>query len=306
MDDPTSRCRSRDRGASSRATRSSCGLRGRAHRRQRPRRSRGLRHRARRRGGADFTANLRAPIIIAGGRGFQVINEADDAPVRAPLFAQLVGDAAAGSLSAPSCGDPRRKPMLIITRQTGEQIIIGDEVALEVMEVSGPSARIGIEHRGRFRSTARRSGRPCAQRTPQPRSADRALSRRAGAAAAAAGRASVQRGLAEHGPLGGLRARADESRTSASRLAQRREHVAGHEIGIGRVRPPDAGPNAGEVPPAELSASPTSARCGRPARRRARADLAERQVDLVVDDEHAVEVEPAAPRAGPTERPARS
>ena len=38
----------------------------------------------------NFSANLRAPIIVAGGRGFQVINEADDAPVRAPLFAQPV------------------------------------------------------------------------------------------------------------------------------------------------------------------------------------------------------------------------
>ena len=39
----------------------------------------------------NFSANLRAPIIIANGRGFQVINEADDAPVRAPLFPQPVG-----------------------------------------------------------------------------------------------------------------------------------------------------------------------------------------------------------------------
>jgi flagellar assembly factor FliW len=39
----------------------------------------------------NFSANLRAPIIIAAGRGFQVINEADDAPVRAPLFPQPVG-----------------------------------------------------------------------------------------------------------------------------------------------------------------------------------------------------------------------
>ena len=38
----------------------------------------------------DFTANLRAPILIAGGRGFQVINEAGDPPVRAPLFAEPV------------------------------------------------------------------------------------------------------------------------------------------------------------------------------------------------------------------------
>lgn len=39
----------------------------------------------------DFTANLRAPIVIAGGRGFQVINDAGDPPVRAPLFAQRTG-----------------------------------------------------------------------------------------------------------------------------------------------------------------------------------------------------------------------
>lgn len=36
----------------------------------------------------DFRANLRAPILITEGRGHQVINEADDAPVRAALFAQ--------------------------------------------------------------------------------------------------------------------------------------------------------------------------------------------------------------------------
>jgi flagellar assembly factor FliW len=33
----------------------------------------------------DFTANLRAPILLAGGVGRQVINRADDAPLRAPL-----------------------------------------------------------------------------------------------------------------------------------------------------------------------------------------------------------------------------
>lgn len=34
----------------------------------------------------DFTANLRAPILVSDGRGHQVINEAPNAPVRAPLF----------------------------------------------------------------------------------------------------------------------------------------------------------------------------------------------------------------------------
>ena len=37
----------------------------------------------------DFSANLRAPILIAQGHGHQVINQAPDAPVRAPLFAEL-------------------------------------------------------------------------------------------------------------------------------------------------------------------------------------------------------------------------
>jgi flagellar assembly factor FliW len=35
----------------------------------------------------DFTANLRAPILVVGDRGFQVINQAREAPVRASLFA---------------------------------------------------------------------------------------------------------------------------------------------------------------------------------------------------------------------------
>ncbi len=37
---------------------------------------------------ADFCANLRAPIVVCGGRGTQVINEAPGAAVRAPLFPQ--------------------------------------------------------------------------------------------------------------------------------------------------------------------------------------------------------------------------
>ena len=44
---------------------------------------------------SDFSANLRAPILVAEGRGHQVINEASDAPVRAPLFAGEAVEAAA-------------------------------------------------------------------------------------------------------------------------------------------------------------------------------------------------------------------
>ena len=42
----------------------------------------------------DFHANLRAPILIAQGRGHQVINQAEEAPMRAPLFAALATEAA--------------------------------------------------------------------------------------------------------------------------------------------------------------------------------------------------------------------
>jgi flagellar assembly factor FliW len=37
----------------------------------------------------DFCANLRAPILVVGNSGHQVINQAPNAPVRAPLFAGL-------------------------------------------------------------------------------------------------------------------------------------------------------------------------------------------------------------------------
>jgi flagellar assembly factor FliW len=37
----------------------------------------------------DFCANLRAPILVVGNSGHQVINQAPVAPVRAPLFAGL-------------------------------------------------------------------------------------------------------------------------------------------------------------------------------------------------------------------------
>ena len=44
---------------------------------------------------SDFSANLRAPILVADGRGHQVINEAPNAPVRASLFPGSAEGAAA-------------------------------------------------------------------------------------------------------------------------------------------------------------------------------------------------------------------
>jgi flagellar assembly factor FliW len=44
---------------------------------------------------SEFTANLRAPILVSRGQGFQVINEAAQAPVRAPLFPDAASEAEA-------------------------------------------------------------------------------------------------------------------------------------------------------------------------------------------------------------------
>jgi flagellar assembly factor FliW len=41
----------------------------------------------------DFTANLRAPILLVNGRGFQVINQVPDSPVRIPLLAGVADKA---------------------------------------------------------------------------------------------------------------------------------------------------------------------------------------------------------------------
>ncbi len=43
---------------------------------------------------SEFSANLRAPIVVREGRGFQVINEAPDAPMRAPLGLERNADPA--------------------------------------------------------------------------------------------------------------------------------------------------------------------------------------------------------------------
>lgn len=42
----------------------------------------------------DFTANLRAPILVANGRGHQIINTAGDFPLKAPLFDRRATEAA--------------------------------------------------------------------------------------------------------------------------------------------------------------------------------------------------------------------
>jgi carbon storage regulator len=64
----------------------------------------------------DFSANVRAPILVADGRGHQVINEAPDGGTT----------------------------VLIITRRAGERIMVGDDIVVEIMEIVGNSVRVGI------------------------------------------------------------------------------------------------------------------------------------------------------------------
>jgi flagellar assembly factor FliW len=45
----------------------------------------------------DFTANLKAPILVWGGNAHQVINQAPGSELRAPLFAASSPQAAAGA-----------------------------------------------------------------------------------------------------------------------------------------------------------------------------------------------------------------
>jgi len=42
----------------------------------------------------DFTANLKAPILVSSGRAYQVINQAPGCELRTPLFAAPDGDSA--------------------------------------------------------------------------------------------------------------------------------------------------------------------------------------------------------------------
>ena len=39
--------------------------------------------------------------------------------------------------------------MLILTRRVGENVIVGDDIVISVIEVRGDAVRIGIRHRAR-------------------------------------------------------------------------------------------------------------------------------------------------------------
>ncbi len=111
----------------------------------------------------ETTANLRAPLVIHEGRGFQVLNEAEGAELQAPLF-ELAAAPGRGrrrptppERSRAASPSLKRRPageatgacfiigrVLILTRRPGERVVIGEDILIEVMGVSGHTVRLGI------------------------------------------------------------------------------------------------------------------------------------------------------------------
>ena len=87
-------------------------------------------------------------------------------------------------------------------------------------------------------------------------------------------------------------ARSTSASTSARRLTEAPEHVGGDEVGVGGRRAPDADPDAREVGRPEPLLERLQPVVPGQAATDAGPDLAEREVDLVVHDEHALERRP--------------
>ena len=86
-------------------------------------------------------------------------------------------------------------------------------------------------------------------------------------------------------------ARSTRSSTSAARLAPGAEHVGGDDLRVRGVRAADADPDAVEVRRPEVALERLQSVVARQPAAEPRADVAERQVDLVVDDDEVVEVQ---------------
>src|SRR5829696_3929519 len=95
----------------------------------------------------------------------------------------------------------------------------------------------------------------------------------------------------QHEPLGLVARALDELAHLRRALAPLAEHVRGDDLRVGRVGPADPDPHALEVGAAELPLERLEPVVAREPAAEPQADLAERQVDLVVDHEHAIEVE---------------
>ena len=163
---------------------------------------------------------------------------------------------------------------------------------------SGPSERPGL--RRQPGGARKRSAGTVAQPLPSPR-----CPRRTQRTSPRASGALRERPRAEHDRLGCIGGVAHQRRDVRRRLPKPAEHVGGDDPG--RCYPAGRRRRARARSPAEPSSrfsdfSPLWPASPPPSRD---ADVAERQVDLVVDDEDAVERRACRSRApGPTERPA--
>src|SRR5215217_2415771 len=92
-------------------------------------------------------------------------------------------------------------------------------------------------------------------------------------------------------PLGLLGRAVDQVGDVGGRLAPLPEHVGGDDVGVRGVRAPDADAHPVEVRAAELALERLQPVVAGQAAAQTHPDVAERQVDLVVDDDDAVEVE---------------
>src|SRR5215216_3971439 len=95
----------------------------------------------------------------------------------------------------------------------------------------------------------------------------------------------------EHDPLGLVGRTPHQVHHLRRALAPAAQHVRRDDVRVGRVGPPDADPDPVEVRAAEVALERPQAVVAGQAATEPGADVAEREVDLVVDDEQAVEAE---------------
>ncbi len=98
-------------------------------------------------------------------------------------------------------------------------------------------------------------------------------------------------GRPRHEPLDSVRRALDKRLHVRGGLREASQHVARHDLRVGRVRPADAHAHTLEVRPAQLALQGLEPVVPGQAAAEPRADIAERQVDFVVHHHDAVEVD---------------
>ncbi len=91
----------------------------------------------------DFSANLRAPIIMSGGRalpGHQRGRGRAGASAAVRTAGRLTG-----ADSVETDGIQGGTAMLMMTRRAGQKIVIGDGITIEIVEVAGNTVRLGVD-----------------------------------------------------------------------------------------------------------------------------------------------------------------